>query len=239
MKKGIIIVAIYVLLTVFSSDLYASSFLNDVFGQASDFVDVTDPSIGKYVECKECNQLNPVSNHKCQYCQKELQKPVGAALSGIISNGTGGLDIIGTIFAIGNVVIFVVTIALGLKYIYSGIEGKADIKSSLPNYVLGVVFFYLAQSVRDLSKSFMTGALGGGTSYNTFAGNVYSTVNTIANVCAILGIVLLGLKYMLSPAETRADVKKQLVPVALGIVLVYCTFKVITLVYSIGQGVLS
>ena len=214
MKKGIIIVAIFMLLTVFSSHLYASSFLNEVFNQASNFRNTTD--------------LNSVSGNT-----------VGGEIANIIGNGTGGLDIIGTIFAIGNIVIFVVTIALGLKYIYSGIEGKADIKSSLPNYVLGIVFFYSAQAVSDLSKSFMTGALDDGTSYNTFAGNVYSTVNTIANVCAILGIVLVGLKYMLSPADTKADVKKQLVPVALGIVLVYCTFKIITLVYNIGQGILS
>lgn len=213
MKKKIITSVVFMMLVLFATNIYASSFLNDVFSQASNF---RDPS-----------ELNSSGTNT-----------VGGALSNIITGGTGSLNIIDTIFTIGNLVIFVVTIALGLKYIYSGIDGRADIKSSLPNYVLGVVFFYLAEAVRDLSKNFMLGALDGGTSYTTFAGNIYSTVNTIANICAILGIVLVGLKYMLSPADAKADVKKQLVPVALGIALVYCTLKVIMLVYKLGEGIL-
>ena len=204
------------LFMVLSTNIYATGFLQNVFGQASNFVKVNDLNAAI---------TNPNNN------------TVGGALSQVLTGSS--IDIIGTIMNIGNVIIFVVTIALGIKYIYSGIDGKADIKSSLPNYVFGVVFFYLAQAVFDLSRGAVFGALEGGTSYDTFAGNIYSTVNTIANTCAILGIILVGLKYMLSPADTKADVKKQLVPVALGIVLVYCTLKVIMLVYNIGQGLLS
>jgi len=214
MKKKIIIVAVFIVFMFLGSHLYASDFLNAVFNQASNFRNISDLS-------------NSTTNS------------VGSELANFIEGGTGTINIIDTIFDVGNIVIFVMTIVLGLKYIYSGIEGRADIKESLPNYVLGVVFFYLAVAVRDLSKEFMSKALGGGDSYTTFAGNVYATVSTIANVCAILGIVLVGLKYMLSPADTRADVKKQLLPVAIGIVFVYCTLKIIMLVYNIGQGVFN
>jgi len=185
-----------------------------VFGQAANFRTTT--------------QLNSLSGNNT----------VGGALANIIGSGTGNLDVIGIIFEVGNIVIFIVTIVLGLKYIYSGVEGRADIKSSLPTYVIGVAFFYLAEAINGLSRNIMYNAMGTrGHLFSYLAGNIYATINTIANVCAILGIVLLGLKYMLSPAETRADVKKQLIPVALGLVLVYCTFKVITLVYSIADGI--
>lgn len=210
-KKVITTLGIVLVFMIFTTNIYAG-ILDDIFGQANNFVTI--------------NSLAGSS---------ATNNTVGGALSIAIDS----MGLIGVIFDIGNLVIFVVTIALGLKYIYSGIEGKADIKSSLPNYVFGVVFFYLANSVYSLSQNIMTGALGGGTSYSTFAGNIYSTVEVIANVCAILGIVLVGLKYMLSPADAKADVKKQLVPVTIGIILVYCTLKVVMLVYNIGQGIIS
>lgn len=219
-KKVITTLGIVLVFMLFTTNIYAG-FLENVFTQANNFVKIDDLTIDP----------NTVVNGT------PLYNTVGGSLTYIIMNGP--LDLINTIFNIGNLVIFVVTIALGLKYIYSGIEGKADIKSSLPNYVFGVVFFYLANSVYSLSQNIMTGALGGGTSYSTFAGNIYSTVEVIANVCAILGIVLVGLKYMLSPADAKADVKKQLVPVTIGIILVYCTLKVVMLVYNIGQGIIS
>lgn len=214
-KNSLILIWLVTFILFFTfSDVQATTegenFFNNVFSQADAWKDKGSAGSGK----------------------------VGTMLSKLIDTG-GAVPIISILFTIGNLVIFVVTIALGLKYIYSGIEGKADIKGALPNYVLGVVFFYLAQMINDLSRAFMTGALDTGASYTIFTGNIYSTVNTIANICAILGIVLVGLKYMLSPADTKADVKKQLVPVTLGIVLVYCTLKVITLVYNIGQGILS
>lgn len=212
-KKVITTLGIVLVFMLFTTNIYAG-LLDDIFGQANNFVTI--------------NSLTGSS---------ATNNTVGGALSLMIKSDS--LNLINTIFDIGNLVIFVVTIALGLKYIYSGIEGKADIKSSLPNYVFGVVFFYLANSVYDLSQNIMTGALDDGTSYSTFAGNIYSTVEVIANVCAILGIVLVGLKYMLSPADAKADVKKQLVPVTIGIILVYCTLKVVTLVYSIGKGIIS
>jgi len=215
MKKKIITVVAFVTFMIFSTKIYATGFLQNVFNQASNFATP--------------GNLNSASS---------TGNTVGGALSNIIGGGAGGLNIVGTIFDVGNLVIFVVTIALGIKYIYSGIDGKADIKSSLPNYVFGIVFFYLANGVYELSRDIMIGALTtSGNNYNTFAGNIYSTVNAIANTCAILGIVLVGLKYMMSPADAKADVKKQLIPVALGIVLVYSTLKVITLIYKIGDGI--
>lgn len=196
----------------FCSQVHATGFLNKVFQDGKGFFNSTNATAGTGT--------------------------VGSALADLIGkNGT--IDIFAIIFEIGNLVIFVVTIALGLKYIYSGIDGKADIKGSLPNFVLGIVFFYLANAVYDLSGGFMKDILGSGDSYEDLAKRTYYIINNIANTCAILGIVLVGLKYMLSPADTKADVKKQLVPVALGIVLVYCTLKVILLVYDIGSQMLT
>lgn len=214
MKKKIITIVTFILVIAISSNIYATGFLQNVFNQASNFATP--------------GNLNAAT---------ASNNTVGGAIAKLIKSPS--INIIGVVTTVGNLVIFVVTIALGIKYIYSGIDGKADIKSALPNYVFGVTFFYLAEGVYKLSRNIMLGALtSSGNNYNTFAGNVYSTVNSIANTCAILGIVLVGLKYMLAPADSKADVKKQLVPVAVGIILVYSTYKVITLIYNIANGII-
>lgn len=212
MKKIVMIIMILAICIILGSQVYATDFLNKVFQDGKTFFDATNASAGTGT--------------------------VGSALANVIGKN-GAIDVFAIIFEVGNLVIFVITIALGLKYIYSGIDGKADIKSSLPNYVLGVVFFYLANSVYDLSSGFMTDILGTGDSYEALANRTYYIINTIANVCAIFGIVLVGVKYMISPADAKADVKKQLMPVALGIVLVYCTLKVLLLVYDIGTQMIT
>lgn len=211
--KRFLIVIFVICFIITCSSVYAIDDLNEVFSKANDWF----------------SSANAPTNAGTN--------TVGGALAGLIGkNGT--VDLVSMLFEIGNLIILVVTIALGLKYIYSGIEGKADIKSALPNYVLGIVFFYLSDAVWALSKGFMTGTLGTGNSYETFSGNIFSIISTMANIFAILGIVLVGLKYMLSPADTKADVKKQLIPVVLGIALVYAGFRIVDFIYDIANGII-
>ena len=134
MKKKIITIVAFILIIAFSTNIYATGFLQNVFTQASNFATP--------------GNLNSVAVNN---------STVGGALAQVISGS--GLGLVDTVFTVGNLVIFVVTIALGIKYIYSGIGGKADIKSALPNYVFGVTFFYLANGVYDLSRKIMLGAL--------------------------------------------------------------------------------
>lgn len=209
MNKMIRVFIITVIVMLLFSSTYAANFLNNVFNQANNFTNA-----------------HPTNN------------TVGAAVNNVITNGSGGLDLIGVIFKIGNLVVFAVTIALGLKYIYSGIEGKADIKSTLPNYVVGIIFFYSAGAVWELSKNFFTEGVGIGGTFETIEGNAFAILDVIANIFAILGIVLIGLKYMLSSADTRADLKQQLIPMTIGIVFVYCAYNVIKLIYEFGAAIL-
>lgn len=213
--KIILILGLAVLLisNVYAKD--AESFIDAILGHGQDFV----------------NKKNNAST---------TTDTVGSALAGIIKDGDN-INILRIIYDIGNLIIFVITMVLGLKYIFSGVNGKADIKSTLPNYVLGIVFFYCATGIWELSENFMLGMTTndkGVLNYAKIEDNLIAVIDIIVNMCAIFGIILVGLKYMLSPADTRADIKKELIPVVIGIVFVYSAYRVITIIYDFGNAML-
>jgi hypothetical protein len=47
---------------------------------------------------------------------------------------------------LGNFVFFVVAAFLGVKYIWSGVSGKSEVKETLPTFIVGATFFYSSQS---------------------------------------------------------------------------------------------
>ena len=203
--KKILVVAIILLLF---NTVYATSFIDSVFGQASGFF----------------NPSKPVTSDG-----------VGKELSDLLQSSGG---IIALIKAVGNLIIIIAVVFLGLKYIYSSIEGKTNIKETLPNFIVGVIFFYLATEITTFGKSIGVAMLGDGTSFSQVESNVYTTVKTIANTFAIIGIVLVGIKYLITSSDEKANVKKQLIPMVVGIILVYSSINFINFVIAVGQGII-
>lgn len=128
-------------------------------------------------------------------------------------------DIIGAIKTVGNLVFFIVAGFLGVKYIWSSVEGKSQVKETLPTFGVAVVFFYLAQTVYDFTSGSVTGALGD--NFSIIEGNIWGTVSLVLQILSLTGVFALGLKYMFTSAEGKADIKKQMVPLVVGLLLVY------------------
>lgn len=172
--------------------------------------------------------------------QKSSNEPTtDATLNGIIKNGSdwfgnlkqnddynlGGIfsDILGEkgsgklvdgIFQIGNLIFVCVTIILGIKYAFSSITEKADVKESLIPLSIGAIFFYLAQSVYNFTSDMFEG-FSNATSLDTITNKIYSGVKLVANVGAIIAIVIMGLKYMFTAADERAGLKQRMVPLVI------------------------
>ena len=207
--KKVILIVICMALLI--SSVYASNFMDSVFSQGSGF-------------------FNPSS------AGSSGNDTIGGSISALLKENGGIIDLIK---AIGNLVILIVAIFLGLKYVFSSIEGKANIKESLPNFAVGVIFFYLASSITDFGKGIGEAIIGSGSSWATIEGNVYTTVTTIANTFAIIGIVLMGVKYMITSAEQKADVKKQLLPMVIGLIIVYSSVNVVNFFIKVGEGLIK
>lgn len=161
---------------------------------------------------------------------------LGKIFSDILgTKGSGGL--IDAIFQIGNLAFICVTIIIGIKYAFSSVEGKVDVKENLIPLSIGAIFFYLAQSLYNFSKSIFNGFTTA-SSLDTITDSIFSTVSTIANVCAIMAIVIMGLKYMFTAADERAELKQKMVPLIIGLALIYASAQVLGFIVNVGSAIL-
>lgn len=140
---------------------------------------------------------------------------------------------------VGNLVFAGITVILGAKYIWSGIEGKSQVKETLPTFIAAVIFFYLAVEITGLFSPNTAGSIGASigsaNDYDSLAGMIIGTINLIVKYLAFGGIVFIGLKYMFESAEGKAQIKDKLAPMALGIVLVFSASTVVDFIISVGQ----
>lgn len=67
-------------------------------------------------------------------------------------------------------------------------------------------------------------------------GNLLSTIITILQIVAVAGIVVCGIRYMLASADQKADIKKSMIYLVIGCVIVFATSTVVQFVIkSFGQ----
>ena len=137
------------------------------------------------------------------------------------------------IFTIGNLVIFCAAAFLGLKYIWSGVEGKTSVKESAMNMLFGVIFFYSAQGLYDVFSKLIIG-IATKDSFEAMTSDIWANVAYVVKMFAVLGFVAVGVKYMMTSADVKADIKKQLFPVVLGLIIVFCLTEVLELIVSIS-----
>lgn len=62
---------------------------------------------------------------------------------------------------------------------------------------------------------------------------VLGTLQTIGSVCSVIALVIIGLRYMLSSLEEKANMKGVLIYYVVGAVLVFATSNVVGLFYDI------
>lgn len=145
---------------------------------------------------------------------------------------------------IGNLIFAAITVILGAKFIWSGVEGKSQVKETLPTFVAAVIFFYLATELVDLFNPLKAGTIGsdlsgaGGWLSLGLAGMIIGTINTIVTYASIGGIVFIGLKYMFASAEGKASIKDRLTPMILGVILVFCASTVVDFIINSSKQLL-
>lgn len=82
--------------------------------------------------------------------------------------------------------------------------------------------------------------LSGGSASNTLSKttkNIWSTVTLILQILAVAAIVFAGVRYMFASADAKADIKKQLVILVLGAVLVFGASTIIQIIVKVTNDV--
>ena len=133
---------------------------------------------------------------------------------------------------VGNMIFVAVTVILGVKYIWGGVDSKASVKDSLITLVVAAIVFYGWNTISALfmngnQLSFITG------NAETTAKTIYSTVLYIANFLAVGGIIYIGIRYMMAGAEGKSQLKANGVPVVLGLIMVYATITFLNLIVGL------
>lgn len=154
------------------------------------------------------------------YSGGQVNTTLPGSASNIIDTLANYINIIGT------AVFIIVTTVLGIKYIFGSVEDKADIKESLVTLIVAAVFFFGWAHIRNLII---------GTNSNTFiftqnattlpqiVSKIFGIFVYVANFLAIGGIIYVGVKYLLSGASGRADLKGKSVQFVLGIIMAFAT----------------
>ena len=71
---------------------------------------------------------------------------------------------------------------------------------------------------------------------NTATGNVLGVIRVIGSVVSVGCIIIIGIKYMMSSAEGKADYKKQAIPYLIGAALLFAGTNILQIVYETMNG---
>lgn len=133
---------------------------------------------------------------------------------------------------IGTAIFMIATAVLGIKYIYGSVESKADVKESLVTWLVAALFFFGYSAISNLLYGSNTFILQSDT-FAGMVGKVYSTFVYIANLLGIAAVIYIGIKYMLSGASGKADIKAKSAQFILGIIFAFSALNILSFVSKI------
>lgn len=119
-------------------------------------------------------------------------------------------------------------------------RSKKIILTVLP--ILFVLMFVFTTNVFADVISTNFDEITGGTeigSVTSTARNVWKTIALILQIAAIAAIVFAGVRYMFASADTKADIKKQMVILVVGAVLVFGASTVVQFIMGITNEALN
>lgn len=65
------------------------------------------------------------------------------------------------------------------------------------------------------------------------ASTIVGALTTVGIVIAVVGIIILGLKYMMGSVEQKADYKKTMIPYLVGCILIFSISTIVSIIYNL------
>ena len=65
------------------------------------------------------------------------------------------------------------------------------------------------------------------------AGIVVDVITTVGITVAIIGIMIIGIKYMIGSVEQKAEYKKTMIPYIVGCVLIFTITEIVSIIYEL------
>lgn len=68
------------------------------------------------------------------------------------------------------------------------------------------------------------------------AGTVLNAITTVGVVVSVVSVIILGIKYMMGSIEERAEYKKTMLPMFVGIILLFCASTIVGIIWNIVEN---
>lgn len=65
------------------------------------------------------------------------------------------------------------------------------------------------------------------TNFKNAVENVWTTVLRTLQIIAVAGLILAGVRYMFASADTKSEIKKEMIPLVIGLIIVFATSTVV------------
>lgn len=164
---------------------------------------------------------------------------------GAMDSGEGtniNTDFIGEMLDIlsmlGNTLITIVTMILGLKYVFGSVDSKAEVKSNAITLLVASMFLF---GWDKISKILIPGGnklfIGDMSDMNGVVANVSSIVLFVLSYIMVIAIIYVGVRYLMAGATGKAEFKSRMGIFIIGLILAYQTVNVLTFISKvIGQS---
>ncbi len=137
------------------------------------------------------------------------------------------------IFGFARLVIFAAILLIGVRCIWSGVEGKAQFLTMLPYLLAAIAFTFAAQEIVELV---IEGLKVENNDYSKYGEALFGSIVLIVRIAAFAGIIFTGVKLMFASPEAKADTKSHIIPILIGCLIVFSTTWVVSLVADNIKG---
>lgn len=67
------------------------------------------------------------------------------------------------------------------------------------------------------------------------ATTIVGALTTVGTVVAVIGIIILGIKYMMGSVEEKAEYKKTMIPYIIGCIFIFAISRIVSIIYSLAS----
>ena len=143
------------------------------------------------------------------------------------------IDIINQFSKYGVYIFSAIIIALGVRMIWAGVEGRTQFFETLPYILVAIVLFYCAPGIISVLKEVFNGAYD----IEEQTKSIFGTVVSLARILAFAGIVFNGTKLMFTGVYGRANLKASVIAVLIGCIFVFASSYVVQIVINSANDV--
>lgn len=119
---------------------------------------------------------------------------------------------------VGKTLAVTMLVIIGIKYVMAAPEGKAEYRKTMVPYVIGAVLIYTASSVSDQFVNHQYEAM-----VSEHLDDLQKAVGAAGIILATIMLLVIGIKYMTSAPEGKAEYRKIMLPYLIGAIIIFTT----------------